>query len=199
MGAIPLLIVVLAHFFLSGEPITSPKALGFLMGFAGIIILIGPEKLFALSAGGDALWGELAILAGCVCYAVHAITAKRLGFEDPIKQTTAVCIAGAVMGLVFALYVSPHGLTGKPLIAYVAAIVLGVLPTAIASLIMYRLLNRIGPSFVAYSNYLVPPYAVLLGALLLGEELSWNVVAALLLILVGIAVSRLPAARLSRA
>jgi drug/metabolite transporter (DMT)-like permease len=64
---------------------------------------------------------------------------------------------------------------------------------------MYRLLNRIGPSFVAYSNYLVPPYAVLLGALLLGEELSWNVVAALLLILVGIAVSRLPAARLSRA
>ena len=194
MGAIPLLIVVLAHFALPGEAITAPKALGFLLGFAGIIILIGPDKLLHLSMSGEALWGELAILAGCVCYAVHAVTAKRLGFEDPVKQTASVCIAGAVMGIVFALVVSPHGLMDKPAIAYLAAIGLGVLPTALASLIMYRLLNRMGPSFVAYSNYLVPAYAVLLGALLLNERLNWNVLAALLLILAGIAISRLGAA-----
>jgi drug/metabolite transporter (DMT)-like permease len=177
---------------------TGPKALGFTLGFAGIIVLIGPDKLFNLSLSGEALWGELAILAGCVCYAVHAVSAKRLGFEDPIKQTASVCIAGAIMGLAFALYVSPEGLGGKPQIAFLAVAVLGILPTAIASLIMYRLLNRMGPSFVAYSNYLVPAYAVLLGALLLGEELNWNVLAALALILSGIAISRIPTRKLSK-
>ena len=59
-----------------------------------------------------------------------------------------------------------------------------------ASLLLYRLMGRIGPSFVAYSNYLVPVYAVLLGAAALGEELNWNVLAALILILAGIAISR---------
>lgn len=199
MGAIPLIVVVLAHFFLAGEAITLPKAAGFLLGFGGIVVLIGPDKLLHLSMSGEALWGEFAILAGCVCYAVHAVSAKRLGFEDPVRQTTAVCIAGAIMGLAFAVYVSPHGLSGKPPIAFLAAAGLGVLPTALASLIMYRLLNRIGPSFVAYSNYLVPAYAVLLGAAVLGEQLSWNLLAALLLILSGIAISRLPSSRLSKA
>ena len=139
--------------------------------------------------------GELAILAGCVCYAVHAVSAKRLGFEHPVKQTAAVCAAAAVMGLAFALIVSPAGLLGKPQIAYWAVAGLGILPTAIATLMMYRLMARIGPSFVAYSNYLVPVYALLLGAAALGEPLRWNVAAALALILAGIAVSRMGAFR----
>ena len=191
MGAIPLLIVVLAHFTLPDEAITPPKAAGFLLGFAGIVVLIGPGKLLNLSMSGDALKGELAILAGCICYAIHAITAKRLGFSDPVKQTASVCLAGAVMGLAFAFMTSPHGLIGQPAIAYAAAIGLGILPTALASLVMYRLLSRMGPSFVAFSNYLVPLFAVFLGAAALGEPLDWHVLVALALILAGIAVSRI--------
>jgi drug/metabolite transporter (DMT)-like permease len=95
------------------------------------------------------------------------------------------------MGVAFATAVSPHGLYNKPQIAFWAVAGLGVLPTALATLLMYRLMERIGPSFVAYSNYLVPVYAVLLGAAVLGETLEWNVLAALLLILAGIAVSRM--------
>ncbi len=190
MGAVPLFLVVLAHFFLADEPLTVPKAIGFTMGFAGIIVLIGPEKLLNLSMSGAALRGELAILAGCICYAVHAVTAKRLGFENPVKQTACVTIAAAAMGLVFAAVISPSGLANQPPAAFWSVAGLGVLPTALASLLMYRLMGRIGPSFVAYSNYLVPVYAVLLGAAALGEELNWNVLAALILILAGIAISR---------
>ncbi len=191
MGAIPLFLVVLAHFFLADERLTPPKTLGFLMGCIGIVILIGPSKLFNFSMSGDSLWGELAILAGCLCYAIHGVTAKRLGFENPLKQSACVCIAATIMGLAFAIVVNPHGLINKPQIAFWAVAGLGLLPTAFATLLMYRLMARIGPSFVAYSNYLVPVYAVLLGAAVLGEQLSWNVLAALLLILIGIAVSRM--------
>lgn len=195
IGAIPLILVVLSHFFLADERLTAMKSAGFLMGFAGILVLIGPDALLNFSLSGDALWGELAILAGCVCYAVHGVAAKRLGFEHPVKQTAAVCTAAAAMGLVFALIVSPTGILGKPQIAYWAVAGLGILPTAIATLLMYRLMVRIGPSFVAYSNYLVPVYALLLGAAALGEPLSWNIAAALALILTGIAVSRMPLAQ----
>lgn len=191
MGAVPLFLVVLAHFYLRDERLTVPKALGFLMGFAGILVLIGPDKMFSFSASGDALWGELAILAGSLCYAIHFVSAKRLGFDNPVKQSTCVCIAAALMGLVFAAIVSPHGLYDQPQIVFWAVAGLGILPTAVATLLMYRLMERAGPSFVSYSNYLVPVYAVLLGAALLGEQLSWNVLAALLLILAGIAISRL--------
>ena len=191
MGAIPLFLVVLAHFFLADERLTTPKSIGFILGFIGIVVLIGPGKLLNLSMSGEALWGELAILAGCLCYAVHGVTAKRMGLENPLKQSACVCLAAALMGVVFASIVSPTGLTGKPQAVYWAVVGLGLLPTAFATLLMYRLMLRIGPSFVAYSNYLVPVYAVLFGALTLGETLSWNIVAALILILAGIAISRI--------
>ena len=56
---------------------------------------------------------------------------------------------------------------------------------------MYRALERVGASFVSTSNYLVPVYAVVFGWMVLGEPLSWRLVAALAFILTGIAASRL--------
>ncbi len=191
MGAIPLFLVVLAHFALPDEPLTIPKSVGFLLGFAGIIVLIGPEQIFTLSMSGDELAGELAVLAGCLCYAVHGVTAKRLGFEHPLKQSASVCLAAATMGLAFALGLKPDGLSGVPLSAYAAVVGLGLFPTAFATLLTYRLMIRTGPSFVAYSNYLVPVYAIVLGAIVLNETLGWNILLALILILSGIAISRI--------
>lgn len=192
MAAIPLSIIVLAHLFLPDEPLTLPKTVGFLLGFVGIVILIGPDRLLGLSFEGHALAGQIAILAGCLCYAIHAITAQRLGFETPVKQAAGVCLAAALMGVIFAVATSPAGLVGKPPIAFLAVAGLGVVPTALATLVMYRLLSRMGPSFVAYSNYLVPPFAVVLGAIILGERLDWRIGVALVLILGGIAITRLP-------
>jgi drug/metabolite transporter (DMT)-like permease len=191
MGAIPLFLVVLAHFTLPDEPLTVPKSAGFLLGFAGIVVLIGPEQIFTLSMTGDELMGELAVLAGCLCYAVHGVTAKRLGFEHPVKQSASVCLAAAIMGLAFAIAMRPEGLAFVPVSAYAAVVGLGLFPTAFATLLTYRLMIRTGPSFVAYSNYLVPVFAVVLGAMVLNEQLGWNIVAALILILSGIAISRI--------
>jgi drug/metabolite transporter (DMT)-like permease len=195
MGAVPLLLVVLAHFALPEERLTAFKAAGFLLGFAGIVVLIGPDALSGVTLSGDALLGELAILAGCICYAVHAVAAKRLGIEDPVRQTAAVCAAAAVMALLVALGTNPGGLLGKPSIAFWAVVGLGLLPTALASLLMYRLMARVGPSFVAYSNYLVPMFALLLGSAALGEPLGWVTAASLALILAGIAISRMSGLR----
>jgi drug/metabolite transporter (DMT)-like permease len=68
---------------------------------------------------------------------------------------------------------------------------LGIVPTAIATLLVYAIVRSAGVSFVAYSNYLVPVYALGLGAVVLGETLTANVGIGLLLILAGIAASRM--------
>jgi drug/metabolite transporter (DMT)-like permease len=191
MGAIPLMVIVAAHFFLPDEPVTLPKALGFVIGFAGLIVVIGLHKLFSFSVESQALKGELAILAGCLCYTAHGLFARRIPFKGPMEQSTCVCLAGGAMGLVFASIAAPHGLSSAPISAYLAVAGLGVVPTALATLLMYRIMRHAGVSFVAYSNYLVPVYALGFGALTLGETLTWNVAAGLALILGGIAVSRM--------
>jgi drug/metabolite transporter (DMT)-like permease len=190
MGSIPLMMVVAAHLFLPNESLTPRKILGFVLGFLGITVLMLPKASFGDFLHGEALMGELAIILGCVCYVAHSITAKRMGFHDPVLQTAAVCLVGAGLGLAIAYGLAPIEFSAIPAGALWAVIGLGVLPTAFASVVMYRLMERTGPSFVSMSNYLVPVYALLFGAAILDEDIGWNVLVALGLVLLGIAISR---------
>ncbi|HNM86937.1 MAG TPA: DUF3416 domain-containing protein, partial [Mycobacterium sp.] len=92
----------------------------------------------------------------------HAVTAKLLGVDPPVKQSAAVCLLAAIMGLALALALAPQGLQGAPLSAFLAVVALGLFPTALATVIVYRLMARMGPSFISVSNYLVPVFAVAL-------------------------------------
>jgi drug/metabolite transporter (DMT)-like permease len=195
MGAVPLFVIVLAHFFLPDEPMSRAKVAGFVVGFVGLMIVLRPDRLSGFSAESDALKGEVAILLGCACYAVHGLFARRIPFHGPAEQATAVCLAAGAMGLVFAAAIDPYGLMDAPWTAFAAVFGLGILPTAIATLMMYRIMRTVGVSFVAYSNYLVPVYALGFGALTLGEPLDWNVAAGLALIIAGIAASRFAPSR----
>jgi drug/metabolite transporter (DMT)-like permease len=193
MGAIPLMVIVLAHFWLPDERLTLMKAIGFVVGFAGLMIVLGVGGLAGISQEWQALKGEIAIIAGCLCYAVHGIFARRIPYAEPVPQAAAVCLCGGAFGLVFAAAAAPAGLASDYAPAYLSVIGLGILPTGIATLMMYRIVRNCGVSFVAYSNYLVPVYALGFGAVTLGEPLALNVGIGLALILAGIAVSRLRA------
>jgi drug/metabolite transporter (DMT)-like permease len=197
MGAIPLFVIVLAHIFLPDERLTPMKTLGFVIGFIGLMIVLGPEKLSHFDGQGMALVGEIAVLVSCVCYAVHALLARRIPFHGPVEQAAAVCLTGGLMGLIFAGLYAPHGLAATTPLAALCVIGLGILPTAIGTLLVYVIVRSAGASFVAYSNYLVPVFALGLGAVLLGEALTANVGIGLLLILAGIAASRLRSFRLT--
>ncbi|WP_162918335.1 DMT family transporter [Taklimakanibacter deserti] len=191
MGSIPLFVIVLAHIFLPDEKLTRMKSLGFVTGFIGLMIVLGPEKLLRFEGQGMALVGELAILIACICYAVHSLLARRIPFQGPLEQAAAVCLTGGLMGLIFAVLYAPHGLSHATPLAYLCVLGLGIVPTATATLLVYAIVRSAGVSFVAYSNYLVPVYALGLGAVVLGETLTASVGFGLLLILAGIAASRM--------
>lgn len=195
MGTIPVLILVLAHFFLPGERLNRFKSAGFLLGFIGLLILIDPRKAGDVSLGGSALAGELAIIGGCLCYAVHSISAKRLGFDRPFAQSFGVLFCGAVLGLVPALLFAKTPLVEAPASALLATVGLGIIPTGLATVVMYKLMERTSPTMVAQSNYLVPVYALIFGAVTLGETIGLNVIVALILILSGIFLSRMQSIR----
>ena len=189
MGTIPLFVIMIAHFLLPDEKLNWRKAVGFSLGFIGVVILMNPRNLMNASFRGQELWGELAIVLACLCYGIHSVTAKRLGFDKPFQQTSGILLAAAIFALLFAKAKNPHGLETLKLNSTLAIIGLGLFPTAVSMVIVYYLMERIGPSAVSFTNYLVPIFALLLGAVAFNETLSWNIVVALLSILSGIAVT----------
>lgn len=189
MGTIPLFVIVIAHFLLPDEKLNVQKACGFVLGFIGVVILMNPQQLLGASFQRQELWGDLAIILACLCYGIHSVTAKRLGFDKPFQQTSGILLAGAVAAVLFAIIKNPHGLEALTFNSSLAILGLGLFPTAISMVIVYYLMEHIGPSAVSFTNYLVPIFALLLGAVAFNETLSWNIALALLCILAGIAIT----------
>jgi drug/metabolite transporter (DMT)-like permease len=187
MAVMPLTTLLLAHFFVAGERMTAWRAIGFCVGFSGIVVLMGPAALAGLHTNVAA---QLAVLAGAVCYAANSVISRRLIAADFLVASTAVMIVATVMALPLAL-VLDRPWTLAPGAGSLAAIAwLGIGPTALATLLYFKLIATAGPTFMSLVNYLSPVVAVVAGVTLLGEQPGPTAFAGLCLILLGIAVSR---------
>jgi len=198
MGIMPLTTMVLAHFFVRGERLNVAKATGFLVGFGGLVVLIGPHALLELRGQGTDLLYELAVLGGAICFAIQAIVARHRPPADPLVAAAGVMLAGsAVMLPIGGWQVSGQLLAaaGAPLAAMLA---LSIVATAIATVVFLKLVAIAGPSFTSFINYLIPVWALLMGVIFLDEQPAPRVVLALALILFGIALSELGARRMGR-
>ena len=188
MAVMPLATLILAHFFVAGETMRRNRIIGFLIGFVGIIALVGPQALAHLGGSGESLFAQLAILGGAVAYAVNTILARHRPAVD--VWTTSAVVLGIAALLSLPLSV-PLGVPDKlPSGALVSVAVLGLVSTAIATVIYFRLISLAGPTFLSQINYLIPVWAVGVGMLFLGERLQWNAFLALTLILAGIALAQ---------
>lgn len=187
IGAMPLATIAGAALFLKGEPLRPRRAAGFLMGFAGVIALVGPAALADL--GGPTFIAQLAILLAACSYAANALMAQSLPETPPSLAAAGMmitaCIIAAPMGVHDLLQLETAPAAG-PLMAAVA---LGLVPTAAASIVYMALARSDGAAFIAQTNYLTPVVAAAIG-LVLGEALGWNAALALALILGGLAIAR---------
>jgi drug/metabolite transporter (DMT)-like permease len=175
---------------LPGERLTGSRIAGFILGFIGIVILMGPEKLLDFKTHGKELVGQIAVVAGCIMYGVNSISAKRMGLPGTVAVSAGVLLAGAILATAAALLKSPFTLHQAPTLTLLALFGLGLFPTGIATVLWFKAVERTSPTFTAMSNYLVPIYALVFGALTLGEHIGWNVLVSLLLVLAGIYLSR---------
>lgn len=188
MAVMPLATLLLAHLFTSDERMNGPRIAGVVLGFAGVLVLIGPTALRGL---GDRALAQSAVAAGAVCYAIAAIIAKRLPPMPHSVSGAGTMVAAAIWAVPASLALDRPWTLAPSLESAVSVVLLGLFPTALAILIYFALLRRTGATFIALNNYLIPSLGVLWGILFLGEEPSPRAFLALAIILAGIAVTRL--------
>lgn len=190
MAMVPLAVIMMAHLLLADEPLTRARAFGFALGFIGVVLLLGPDNLANFTAQGISFWAQFAVLGATLCYASHSMVARRMPLVLP-APVLAACVTslGAAAMLMIALVTEPSGLAHASAASLAAAAALGLFPTALATLVLYVVLRHAGAGFLSMSNYLIPGYAVILGALALGEPVAPQAIAGLALILSGIAIS----------
>ena len=189
VGFMPLATLLLAHRYVEGERITAAKSIGFALGLAGLAVLLGPEALKQWRGAGAELLGQLACLGGALCYAGNSIVTKRMPATNALVAAAWTMTIAAPIMLVL-VFIGDDPLSRPPAPEAIAACIwLGVGPTAIATLVYFRLIARAGPTFMSLTNYMSPIVAVSIGALLLDEPLRPTALAALTLILGGIALA----------
>ena len=178
--------VIVAHLFTSDEKITPRKAAGVLVGFAGVALMIGPG-LFA-SLGGGAL-AQLACVVAALSYALAGVWARRfkkMGVS-PMSVTTGQLIVGALIMVPVALIDKPWTLDWPPLEAIAAIAALAVVCTAFGYVLYFKLIDSSGATNALLVTLLVPPTAILLGVMFLGEAISPIDIGGLALIGLGLA------------
>ena len=186
MAIMPLMTMIFAHYLVEGETLNRYKIIGFTLGITGIVVLLGP----VFEGGGREFWSGLAIFTAATCYAVNAILIKRLPRFSPMVGACGVLVMASLVILPFWLLLAPDN-NNISQDSMIAVIWLGIGPTGLATIILFAVIDRAGPTFLSTINYLVPVVAFFSGAWLLSEPVSWQHFAALTMILSGIAITRI--------
>lgn len=179
--------VVVAHLATSDERMTPAKLIGVVMGFAGVATMIGPDLL----ASGGSFLPQLACIFASLCYALAGVWARRFKPMKiaPLQVATAQLLVGAMVMAPISLTVGQPWLGGGPsLMALGAIAALALVCTAFAYVLYFKLIDSAGATNATLVTLLVPPIAILLGALFLGEMLTGGQFLGLAFIALGLAV-----------
>ena len=178
----PLFAFILAT-ALGSEDLRAVRAVGVVVGFGGIVALMWPQ----LQGGWQAsLLGELAVVAGSLCYAISAVYMRRHLTGQPALLTALGQVGmGCLILIPFSLLEQPWQF--RPSLTAVAALLaLGTVGTGLAYIIYVRLIQGLGATGASLVTQIVPLFAVFWGWLVLAERPGWNALLALGMILVGL-------------
>lgn len=190
MAIMPLATIFLAHVFTVDEKLDRWKFVGVIFGLIGVIVLMGLSSLTTL---GEDVVRQFAILCGALCYAVNAIITRKLTALPRWSAMTALMLAASIWVVPFSVYIDSPWQLQPSINASLAIIALAIGPTALATVLILVIIGRQGASFLSQINFMVPVIGMLFGVVLLHERLPANAYIALVIILTGIAISRLGA------
>lgn len=197
MGTVAIFAAILAPLVVKSERFTPGNALGVGLGFLGVVVLIGPGALAGIL---DNVLAELAVLGGALSFAISLALIKLLPPEIPaIVKARNILLCASIQIVPLTLVLNQSWNLDPTWPAILAVIALGTLCAGIVYVLFVMLIDRRGPTFAAFSNYLIPLFGVLLGRLFLGDRLEVTDLAALALIILGLAATHLPFRKAERA
>jgi drug/metabolite transporter (DMT)-like permease len=171
-ATVPLFGALVAWWWLKDRP-TGSRVLGLVIGFAGVAALAWDKASFKPDAasGIAPAWAVLACLVATVCYAFAASATKRyLSGLPPLVTATGSQFGATLALLVPMLLWAPARMPGAH--AWLAVIVLGILCTGVAYILYFRLIEQTGPSRALAVTFAIPVFAIVYGALFLGEQVT---------------------------
>jgi drug/metabolite transporter (DMT)-like permease len=179
----PLFVALFAPFLDPTEKVDRRGAIGLLIGFAGVVLLVGIDTVHDV---GEFL-GSIAVLGAACSYGLGAMYAKNKlsgAGVPPIVVSFYSCLAASLMVLTPALVTLPGS---SPDLGEIAAVIsLGVAGTALAFVLYFSLIAETGAGRASLVGYMIPPIALAYGALLLDEKVTAAAIIGLVLILAGV-------------
>ncbi len=183
MGIMPVATLVLGHYIFSDERITFVRGVGIVLGFSGVVTMVGWQAVMGI---GQQFWAQLAVLGGALCYSCATLFLRRFGRYPNRIMAAGACLAGGLALIPLTLYLEQPWQMQASLGSLGAVVVLGLLPTAFGALVYFQLVRRVGAGNFAQVNYLIPGCGVLWGMVLLGERPQPQSLLALGMILAGV-------------
>jgi drug/metabolite transporter (DMT)-like permease len=187
-AATPLYAAVIGRVWL-GEAIGRMRAAGLALGFCGVLWLVAEGA--SLKPGASAVttgWAVLACVAATMLYAFSAHFSKRyLAAVPPLAVAAGSQLAAALVLAPAALALHPHAMPSAR--AWGALLCLGVGCTALAYVLFFRLIARVGAAKTMAVPFLVPAFGVLWGVLFLAETFTAAMAAGSALIVLGTALA----------
>ncbi|MBE7201892.1 MAG: DMT family transporter [Parafilimonas terrae] len=183
----PLFTVAVAHVLTADERMTGNRLAGVLAGLAGVFVMVGPD---AVEGFGADLLAQVAVLGAALSYACASLFGRRFARMGvpPLAVAAGQVTASSLLLLPMALVVDrPWTLPLPGVPVWAATFGTGLLSTAVAYVLYFRILARAGATNLSLVTFLIPASAILLGVLILGEHLEPRHLVGMALIACGLA------------
>ena len=184
----PLFTILVAGFFLTDERFSILRVLGVIVGFSGVILMVGPEALGGLGAD---FWAQLCALGAALSYGFASVFGRRFRElrVDPVMVATGQVTMSSLVLWPIALWIDgPQDILGLSFNAAASMFGLAVLCTSFAYIVYFLILERAGATNISLVTFLVPISAIILGALVLGESIFIKEIIGMTLIGLGLAI-----------
>lgn len=182
MATIPIFSLLLAHIFTEDEKINQKKIAGCCIAFIGVVFLLW-QDVGNISIN---LFAQIACVLAAISYASSRIISKQIGAINPVVISVCVLGSGIISMLPFVFFFSHLEIDTSSSKSFFAVLLLGIFPTALAFVILYKLIRDVGAVFMTGVNYLVPPFALFWGFVILNESISFKLILSLCVIFLGL-------------
>lgn len=182
-------VVLLSCLSASAERLPGLRLAGIAAGLAGTVLIVGTQ---AMAGFGEQLWAQLALVAASLCYGGAALFGRSFKGLDPIMPAAGSLLCGAFVLLPLSLLLDRPWTLSPSAQSIQALIALSLVSTALAFVIYFRLIARLGSVATTSVAYLRVPTGVLIGMVFLGETLASTAWVGLALVIGGVLAMTLP-------
>jgi drug/metabolite transporter (DMT)-like permease len=187
ISSVPLWAALLGVWMDRSQRVGARQAIGLLLGFCGVALVVGAETVQT----ADEILGAVLVLLGAAAVAIgNFYSQSRFADEPPMTRATLTAALAAVVLAPGAATTGSVDLAVTPIVGLVG---LAVGSTALLLVLTFWLIDAVGPRRAALSAYLAPAFALLLSAIVLGEDITVAAVGGLVLIVSGVVLAARPA------